>query len=216
MTEKKKRKPGRPKGVKSRAGTPTEANDDPQAGTEYRKRRGQALTPQHEMVVNEYFRRNLSQMEAMLAAGYAESTARTRASDIFGRPDVQREIQRRMRRRAAAYNLDEDWVIQRLMRIAAANPGEILQVLKDNDYDLSILNEEESYAIRGLTVDERVDRNGDKITKYKFSFVTQLEALNLLCRRLGLLQDKVKLDADASLVELLQAGRKRASMKVED
>ena len=188
-------------------------------GRAYRQRGKNAMEPRHIRVVEEYFAHNCNQLEAMRAAGYAESYCKSKASAVFKRKDVQDEIARRMAKRAKKYELDEDWVIQRLMRIANADLGAILVKLEDNDNDLSVLNEEESYVLAEVITDfdaiKTEDEDGktevELVRKLKLKITDKKGALDSLCRRLGLFQDKVSLTADASLVELLQEGRKRTS-----
>jgi hypothetical protein len=172
------------------------------------------LTLKQRKLVNEYFRNGGYKAAAMRSTGmggklyYHQNTWTT-----FNQPAVKLEIERRIARMDKKFELNEDWVIERFRRIADANTGDILMKLQDNDYDLSVLTSDERFAIEELSDEmELVGRSDDKIQvrKTKVKTKSNLQALNSLARKLGMFNDKVSITGEISLVDRIQAGRKRA------
>lgn len=172
------------------------------------------LTLKQRKLVNEYFKNGGHKTNAMKSAGIGGGDLyRHTNTSVFNQPAVKREVERRIARMEKKYELDEDWVVQRFMRIADANTGDILMKLQDNDFDLSVLTSDERYAIEELSDEmEYVGRGDNKIRvrKTKVKTKSNLQALTALARKLGMFNDKVSITGEISLVDRIQAGRKRA------
>jgi hypothetical protein len=172
------------------------------------------IHPRHLKVIDAYEKLNFSsQRAALLMCGYSESTATTGASSVFLRPDVREEIEKRKERRRKKLEVNEDLLVQRLGWLITANPGEIIQKLRENDYDLSVLTEEEKYAVGELA---QIDTSTDNTTttRYKVKLESALAAIDKMMRKLGLYKDKVEHTMPGmSIVELLEQGRQRVAVK---
>jgi hypothetical protein len=114
------------------------------------------------------------------------------------------------------HELNEDWVIQRFMKIADANLGHILMKLQDSGYDLSTLTEDELYVIEQFSEEFYVEKEGDTVKKAKVSLPSKIQALIALGRRLGLFTDNLKLGADDDLAAAIRSGQTRAGKKVHE
>lgn len=170
-----------------------------------------ALTGQ-QMAVIDYFQRNnfTGQIAALKHAGY--ENPQWRAYEFFQNPKVRVEIERRRAELRKKYELDEDWVIQRLMTIADANLGDIMSKLRENNYDLAILTEQERYALGEYTEEVYMEGKGEDavaVKKVKVKPAGKMEAIIALCRKLGLFNDKLNVEGEVNIVERLQAARKK-------
>jgi hypothetical protein len=174
------------------------------------------LSPRHVRALD-LLMEGTSKADAMRLAGFSECYATKHQVDFFDRPLMKAELARRQRSIRRKYELDEDWVIQRLMRVA--NSGEILARFKKVQDDGSLAwdftgaTEDELAAINELTVTTRRDSQGDEIIKVKVGAADPKGALDSLCRRLGLFEDRIRLEGELSLVERISRGRDRARGK---
>lgn len=174
------------------------------------------LSPKQLRAIDEYFSNGFRKRGALLKAGYSKSTADHAAASVFNNPLVREEIERRVERDRRKYDVTREWVIQRLARIA--NAGEILapyrKVSEDGRlyYDFEGATPDELAVITELTTDEYAEGRGEdavRIKKMKIAMADPKGALDSLARTLGLFQDSVKVEGEVSVVERLQAGRRR-------
>ena len=173
-------------------------------------RRPRKLTPRQIRVINHYMINN-DQQAALESEGYHGRGHNKRF--FVDNPLVTKEIRRRTERMAKKNELNEEWVISRLMKIADANLGNILLKLQDNDYDLSVLNEDELYVIEAFSEEFVVEKGGDNVKKAKVSLPSKNQALTILARKLSLLTDNLSVKADdemlANLGKIPQSERSR-------
>jgi len=175
-----------------------------------------ALTAKRRKVVDEYMKCS-NKKQAMLAAGYSDSMASTRAGDVFKDPAVMSEIERRQNLATHRSDVSLDWVVERLKDIADANLGDALDIYSDGTASINFnkLTPQLKKALNKFTVSTKKDgRGGDVIVDNKVGFSDQLKALELLVRHLGLSKEKtaVELSGEVNLVEQLHAGRSRAGL----
>lgn len=181
------------------------------------------LSPKIKEVIRHYFENGFHQDQAMISAGYAASTAKNATHMIFGRPDVKREIERQQQELHRKFEVNEEWVIRRLMILADGSTGQILKKLRENEYDLNCLNDEELYFLNEFTEEveyESSDKDSE-VKRVKLPVYGKLKvkgsdrhaALQMIARKLGLFKDQVEVTGLGSIVERLQAGRNRAAAR---
>jgi phage terminase small subunit len=168
------------------------------------------LKPKHRKVVDSYLK-CFNKTQAMLDAGYSESMAKTRHQDVFGREDVQSEIERRQKLAAHRSDITLDWIVERLKDIADANIGDMLDIYSDGSASINFEKMTPAIA-RSLKKFSSTVHKGKVNNTVELS--DQLRALELLIRHLGLSKEKqsVELSGEVSLVEQLHAGRSRAGL----
>lgn len=167
------------------------------------------LTFRHRIAVNAFLS-GMTQREAMVEAGYSPKSA---PDKVFGREDVKHEIERLQESVAAKFEVSQEWVVERLVRIAES--GTVLAKFKkiDSDgklyWDFTDATQEELALIDDLTVETSI------VGKHsmKVGVPGRQKAIDSLCRVLGFNKDKLDISGSLSLVERLQRGRERVRKK---
>lgn len=167
-----------------------------------------AISDRHLVLVDCYFAANFNMAEAMRQAGYESGAGYQHR--LFNHPDVVAEIERRRQHVARRWELDEDFVIQRLMRLADMNLGAVAQKLKENNYDLMSLTPDERYAIAEIITETKTVR-GEERTTTKVKMEPKTASLGLLGKKLNMFTEKVEHVGLTDLVDALHAGRARVA-----
>ena len=158
--------------------------------------------------VRNYFKHDFDKVKALEATGY--KSARLAVGQVFGRPRVKKLIEKQMERSRMKFDLTEAWIIQRSMKLADANLGKIKLKLQQNNNDLSCLTDDELYAISEISEEQFMMGRGEmaqEAVKRKIKVEPRLGHLTMLAKRLGLLQDNVKVEGSEELIAALRAGR---------
>ena len=177
------------------------------------------LTQQRMLAIDAWFENGYQKTNAMRAAGYAEQTAVKRQCILFGREDVKAEIQRRQAKAAKKHELNQDWVIKRLMARADA-PIHLAKFKKiDTEgqlyWDFTGATQAELGMVQDLGVEFTKAGRGNSavdVTKFKMKDVDAHAALMALSRHLGLFDDKITV-TEGSLEDKILAGRRRLNME---
>lgn len=169
------------------------------------------LTQRRKLMIG-FYMAGATQVDSMRMSGHTETASKANCSVEFKLPEVREEIERQQKALRKKYELDEDWVIQRLMRVA--DGGRILSkfkvVKKDGtlDWDFTGATSEELEVINELTVS--YDKNGNK--QMKIGHESVKGALDSLCRKLGMFQDIQINIGEVSLSDRISRGRERSRL----
>ncbi|KKK67086.1 hypothetical protein LCGC14_2957610, partial [marine sediment metagenome] len=154
-----------------------------------------------------HFLNGMTKGAALREAGFSADTS-SNPGVIFNRPEVRAEIERRQHIMSSKAGVDADWIIERLKLIADADLADMLLVNEEGQgkIDLNRLTP----ALRAALGSFKSEGYGSNVFKMDVKLSDKLKALEMLGRHLGLFQDKLELNAEKTLVELLEAGRERA------
>lgn len=180
------------------------------------RKKKQKISDKYMLLVDHYMTNGFNRKAAMAACGYPESSQKGYVYRLFDHPDIVAEIERRRARLHKRYELNEDFVVQRLMRLADHNFGDIMQKLRENDWDLMALTADERFALKSMTVEEYVEGKGPGaplVKKVKVEAKDVIAPLQTLARKLW--AEKVEVVGEMSLVEKIQRGREQANVEVE-
>ncbi len=173
------------------------------------------LEQKHFMAI-EYYMRGCSKKEALLRAGYPPTTAAKQQARVFGRVDVQREIERRRQGIRTRTHAMADRIKEELARIAFFNIGTILEITSDGDivYDFEHASMEELAAIGEVTVEEFVEGRGPgarDVRRVRVKPHDKKAALDSLARIYGMFHDNLTVSPGdgESVEERLNRGRAR-------
>lgn len=179
----------------------------------YVRRKNKPLSPKHHKAV-EYYLQGYTKTEALKKAGYAVTTAEHMQWKIFGREDVQREIERRQWRYKGLTNSIQDRIIEELANIAFFNIGHLIEITEDGQlvFDYNQADLSDFAAIGEITVETYVEGRGDDaetVKRVKVKPYDKKAALDSLARIHSMFQDNLNVTKEENLEERLQAGRKR-------
>ena len=168
------------------------------------------LSIRHRRAIN-YYMKGALKKDACTRAGFSEHSVR----DVFSKPEVRAEIERRMRVTEKATDMDREWLLNKLRTIIEASPGELLEVDKDGrpSLNFSHLSPGLKRVIRKITVD--TTREGGKYKRTKTNVTIQVPdmigAIKEAAILLGLRQEKTKIDMEQSLIDALVQRRQELS-----
>ena len=146
------------------------------------------LTPKQKRFVDEYLV-DLNATEAALRAGYSKRTAYSIGNENLKKPEVQKEIQERMKDRQERTEIAQDKVLKELAHIAYDDIRNYLKFWTDEEGKIQVeLKSSDEIDTRNIS-EIQVD-NG----KFKFKLYPKDNALVQLGRHLGLFNDKLSFD----------------------
>lgn len=178
------------------------------------KRDKTGISDRHRLLVDNYFKLNCDKTNAAVATGYKHGNGYI--NRLFDHPDVVAEIEKRQREMQVKYELTEEWVIERFMRIADA--GAVLARFKKPQLDGSLMwdftdaTPADLVSINELSVDYYTEGRGEntrEVKKFKVGTSDPKGALDSLARHLGLFKDKLEISGSISLADRIQRGRDR-------
>jgi len=160
-----------------------------------------------------YYMQGMSQKDALLKAGYSPSFS-NKSSTFFGSDKIRPVIEKKRERIMKKAELNEDWIVEKLMLIAGANPGSLIEVDEEGQRrinwqkfgpDLQFLVqdfEEETYQ-------EGRGPQAKNVKRIKVKNSDRIRAMDMLCKILGLYQEKVSISMEQNLIDSLEAARNR-------
>lgn len=164
-----------------------------------------------------FYLQGMTKGQALRKAGFKFSARRP--SDIFEKPEVKEELERRMKDMAERNSVTEDYIVNKLKIIAEANIGDLVEVIDGTPrLNFDLLTDEVRAAISDISVDEYKSGRGAgaiPVTKIKIKASDKLRALELLMRIGGFDKTKIEVSAEDGLIEKLQAARTRLNNTAE-
>lgn len=178
------------------------------------------LSSRHLKVVNLYMK-GMSKKEALKMAGYSDYTATHDAGSIFGREDVQKEIEFRTQKMVERAQLTEDWIVERLKKIADSSVGDLIDLDEKGQpfFNWKKMTPDIRKALADLDIHEYKEGRGPNardVKKIRVRMQDQMKALELLGKYLGMWKEKVELTSEDALIQALFEGRKRVGSEEEN
>jgi len=164
--------------------------------------------PNHYRIAINHYLMGKSKAESVAKAGMSKNAA----ADVFNRPEVREEIERRIKLSEKKVDMDRAYLLDKLRTIIDAEPGEVLEVdekgrLNTNYNNLSPTLKK---AISKFKVEE--SREGGKYKRTKrtvqFDVPDKIAAIKEAATLLGIREEKSKVDIEYSLIEELSRRRK--------
>ncbi len=166
------------------------------------------LAFRHRIAVNAFLS-GMTKGDAKVEAGLGK----TSANSVFSREDVKHEIERRQNEVVEKYDVGQEWVVERLIRIVESGTilSKFMKVDDEGqlDWDFTGATPQELALIEELAVKSTISGGYEM----KVGTPGRQRALDSLCRVLGFNKDKLDLTGSVSLVERLQRGRGRVRKK---
>ncbi len=135
------------------------------------RERGSGLTARHLKAIDAYFgpEANLSVVKAMRIAGYAEKTCTGHPHLVFGREDVQKEIQRRRDETAKKYEVTQERLVEEMAKLAFSNFADYIELDEHGEpiVVLEDLTHEQFAALSDLQIEYYTDGIGSEAEQCK-------------------------------------------------
>jgi len=184
-------------------------------------------TDKDKAVARFYVSNGFKKKEAMIAAGYKMGPRSTTMVRVFNRPGVIAEIARLMAPAKAKAEITAEWVREHLRERGDASitlaKYRKVDSIGQLYWDFSGATEEElALAMRvidELSTDTYTDGRGEdarEVKKTKIKAANPDTSILTAARILGMLNDKLEVTGEMSLVERLRRGRLRAQPKQEE
>jgi phage terminase small subunit len=145
-----------------------------------------SMTPKQERFVEEYLV-DLNATQAAIRAGYSERTAYEIGHQNLRKVEVQEALQTAFAARSQRVEIDQDWVVRRLARIADLD----LRKLFAEDGTLRPIHELPEDVVGAISSVDVVKRKDDA-EEYRVRLPDRIRALDLLGRHLGIFRDRVE------------------------
>jgi len=150
------------------------------------------LTPKQKRFTEEFLV-DLNATQAAIRSGYSEKTARQIGSENLSKPAIQEAIAEAMRARSEATEIDAEWVLRQAVELHLRCMSDIRPVKNPK------------------TGKQIFDDEGN--AQFKFNAAAANRSLELIGKHIdiGAFRDRLEVSNDLSLIERIQAGRRRAS-----
>lgn len=117
--------------------------------------------------------------------------------------------------------VSEEWVLERLMKIADASLGDILEFDDGGklQFNWNKLTPEMRYALTGMksrTYNQGRGEDAIPVTEMKPEMADKLRALEMIAKYLGMFTEKVELSVEDDLAKRLRAGFARTKQDEDD
>ena len=157
------------------------------------------LDSREKLFVEEYLI-DLNVERAAISAGYAKSTARTRAFKWVSnsqqkKPHVIEAIQKAFKKRSERTEITQDRVLEEFAKLAFSDPRKFFDE-NDNLKPITDLDDDTAACLSGMDiVTKKVGKGEDSETETvkKIKFVDKKGALDSVARHLGMFNDKLGL-----------------------
>jgi phage terminase small subunit len=143
------------------------------------------MAPKQERFVEEYLV-DLNATQAAIRAGYSERTAHEIGHQNLSKVEIQEALQTAFAARSKRVEVDQDWVVRRLARIADLDLRKLFAA-DGTPRPIHELPEDVAGAIASIHV---VKRKGEA-EGYRVRLPDRIRALDLLGRHLGMFRDRV-------------------------
>lgn len=168
----------------------------------------------HQIFAREYVV-DLNGTRAAIAAGYAVKAAAQAASQLLRNPKVERLIDQLHSKRASKLDLTAEKLDEETARLAFANMGDYVKIDengKPQGINLANITKDQWAAVHEIREDTTGgigDGERKQILRTTLKLSDKTRNLELLYRRLGLLQDNVKVSGLEGLADKLASIRRR-------
>ena len=150
------------------------------------------LTQKQQRFIKEYLV-DLNGTQAAIRAGYSKNCAKEIGYENLTKPHIAQSIQAEMNQRSERCQIDQDYVLEKLVRLASVDLGDVISWDKDGNVEVkpsSEIDRDVRYAIQELN--QHVSPKGRKSLKVKLH--DKLKVLEDLAKHLGMFDKTVNLN----------------------
>lgn len=161
---------------------------------------GKGLTAKQQRFIEEYLI-DLNAKQAAIRAGYAPRSAEVVGTQVLRNPKVSREVAKAIAERSRRTGITQDRVLRELARIAFFNASDVMD-LNSGEIKQDAMRDDTA-VIAGVRTKTIPSKNG-KIVEREIKTYDKLRALELLGKHLGMFDERLKVEMDVNLVDILK------------
>ena len=165
-----------------------------------------ALTAKQKMFVAEYLV-DLNATQAAIRAGYSEKTADRIGPELLGKTCVDKAIQEAMTERSKRTNITADKVLNEIAAIAFDDISNYLDFFTDAEGNVRTRIKDSKTINTKNIAEVSCGKDGT----FRFKLYCKDNALSMLGKHLKLFTDKLEVETNGDLAELLKARREKVS-----
>ncbi len=175
------------------------------------------VTKKETMAIQALFDNGFSDKRAAMdKANYAKDT---HPNKVFDRPSVKLEIAGRQKALARRHDINQDKIIEELIKVGFHGVGDLIQVdkLGNATLDFTKLTDAHRAGIKSFTTKVYTDGKGPgakEVKETKIEFISKLTALEAISKHLGLFEKDDSGSKD--LIDALLRARKRIRIQIDD
>ena len=172
------------------------------------------LTPRQVRFVAEYLI-HLNGQKAAECAGYAPKNARTTASQLLTKPNIQAAIAAGKAKQLAEANITAQEVLDTMARLTRVDVKSFYDA-EGNPKPIQSWTPVQSAQVSRIETVTKKAEDGSTATAMKLSFWSKEKALDMLGKHFGVLTEQINVTIDADLSRRLRAGRERNAAATRD
>jgi len=161
---------------------------------------GVALTAKQQRFVEEYLI-DLNATQSAIRAGYSVKNAGKIGSELLQKTRIKSAVDKALAIRSRRTGINQDRVLLELAKVAFLNSVDVINM--DEATIRGDANREDTAAIASVKVKRIPTEDGD-ITEREVKTYDKLKALELLGKHLGMFKDKLDVNLDVNLADLLK------------
>lgn len=158
------------------------------------------LTPKQQRFVEEYLI-DLNATQAAIRAGYSAKNADKIGPELLGKTRVAEAIKQAMAERSRRTGINQDRVLRELAKIAFVNAGDVVNMDEATVREGAI--RDDLAAISSVKV-KTIPTESGEIVEREVKLHDKLKALELIGKHLGMFRDKVDMNVEVNLADLLK------------
>lgn len=159
-----------------------------------------ALTAKQQRFVEEYLI-DLNATQSAIRAGYSVKNAGKIGSELLQKTRIKSAVDKALAIRSRRTGINQDRVLLELAKVAFLNSVDMINM--DEATIRGDANREDTAAIASVKVKRIPTEDGD-ITEREVKTYDKLKALELLGKHLGMFKDKLDVNLDVNLADLLK------------
>lgn len=158
------------------------------------------LTLKQQRFVEEYLI-DLNATQAAIRAGYSAKRASEIGHQLLQKTTVSEAISKALAARSRRTGINQDRVLLELAKVAFLNPTDVINM--DEATIRGDASREDTAAIASVKV-KRIPTEGGDIVEREIKTYDKLKALELLGKHLGMFKEKVDVNVEINLADLLK------------
>lgn len=158
------------------------------------------LTAKQQRFVEEYLI-DLNATQAAIRAGYSARNAGKIGPELLGKTRVAEAVSKAIATRSRRTGINQDRVLRELAKVAFVNAADVIDI--DEAALRSDANRDDTAAIASVKVKTIPTEAGD-IVEREVKTYDKLKALELIGKHLGMFKDKVDMNVEVNLADVLK------------